>query len=161
MNIFFLDNCPVIAATYYNDRHCVKMILELSQIFCTNFHNQGIPAPYKSTHLNHPSTKWARQSLANFDWLLIHLEALHKEYTLRYKKTHKSSAILPFIKSNRELLKFSETGLRPFAVAINSSAECRKVPCFDSLNPVDQYRLYYKHDKKHIAQWKTNKPDWF
>jgi len=35
MNIFALDDNPKIAAQYHNNAHCVKMILECSQLLCT------------------------------------------------------------------------------------------------------------------------------
>ena len=44
---------------------------------------------YAPTHLNHPSTIWARESRANYIWLLEHFEALCNEYTNRYGKVHK------------------------------------------------------------------------
>lgn len=35
MNIFALDLDTKKCAQYHNNRHCVKMILELNQILCT------------------------------------------------------------------------------------------------------------------------------
>ena len=32
---------------------------------------------------------------------------------------------------------------------------------FDNLSTVEKYRLYYLHDKKHIANWKTKHPEWW
>lgn len=84
MNIFVLDLDPVQAAKWHTDRHCVKMILESAQLLCSVFHMQGIDAPYKLTHKNHPCAVWARESYSNFIWLLNLFEALCEEYTVRY-----------------------------------------------------------------------------
>jgi len=35
MNIFILDNDPIKAAQYHNDKHCIKMILEHTQMLST------------------------------------------------------------------------------------------------------------------------------
>ncbi len=34
MNIFVLDENPVKCAEYHLDKHCIKMILEQTQILC-------------------------------------------------------------------------------------------------------------------------------
>ena len=38
MNIFYLDHDPVKAASYFYDKHKVKMILESAQMLCTAHH---------------------------------------------------------------------------------------------------------------------------
>jgi hypothetical protein len=93
MNIFYLDNDPKIAASYFYDRHKVKMILESAQMLCTAHHcygnaEQKLNVPYKQAHLNHPSTIWARRSRTTYMWLYDHMIALGKEYTKRYGKEH-------------------------------------------------------------------------
>ena len=35
MNIFFLDENPVLAAHYHCDKHVPKMIVEYAQLMCT------------------------------------------------------------------------------------------------------------------------------
>jgi len=92
MNIFYLDHNPVKAASYFYDKHKVKMILESAQMLCTAHHvfNNGHNVPYKKAHLNHPSTIWVRSSVANYKWLYLHMLALGKEYTKRYGKHHLS-----------------------------------------------------------------------
>ena len=46
--------------------------------------------PYKTAHLNHPSTAWCRESIPNYFWLYKHMLALGEEYTRRYGKIHKT-----------------------------------------------------------------------
>lgn len=101
MNIFILDESPILAARAQHDRHVVKMILESCQMLSTACQehgfiksqlDSGIATPadlYKSTHMNHPASIWARASAANFAWLVIHLDALLAEYHRRFPgKTH-------------------------------------------------------------------------
>ena len=38
MNIFFLDPDPATAASYHNDKHVVKMVLETAQMLSTAHH---------------------------------------------------------------------------------------------------------------------------
>ena len=38
MNIFILDPNPELAAIYHNDKHIVKMPLEMAQMLCTNIY---------------------------------------------------------------------------------------------------------------------------
>ena len=90
MNIFYLHEDPKVAASYFYDKHKVKMILECAQMLCTAHHvyNNGDNVPYKKAHLNHPSTIWVRSSVHHYNWLYDHMLALGKEYTARYNKHH-------------------------------------------------------------------------
>ena len=91
MNIFYLDKCPKKAAQLQYNKHVVKMILESAQMLCTAHRYYGNEnVPYKTTHLNHPSTIWVRESDEHYDWLYNHMLALGKEYTKRYNKEHLS-----------------------------------------------------------------------
>lgn len=160
MNIFVIDENPVQAARWLLDKHVVKMLLESCQIFCTNYHLQGIEAPYKPSHKNHPSTIWSRTSYDNFLWLLEHSYAIANEYTERYNKRHKSEDVLDWIESNMWQLSFDSNDLTPFAIAISDDSICRRLADFNQLSAVEKYRAYYKLDKSHIHQWKQNKPEW-
>ncbi len=145
MNIFALDQDPAQAARWHTDKHVVKMILESAQILCSVFHLQGIKAPYKLTHENHPCCKWARESLENFSWLFKHSYALHTQYQIRYKKTHKTFDVLAWIAQNKSELKFKSRALTPFAQAMPEEFK---------------YKNYYKFGKKHLHKWKLNRPEW-
>ena len=88
MNIFVLDNNYKKCAKAHVDKHVVKMILEHAQMICTAHHIVGgmdYDIPYKSTHINHPCSKWVRDSVNNYDWLVNMTSALNNEYKqLRY-----------------------------------------------------------------------------
>ena len=91
MNIFYLHNDPYKAATYFYDKHKVKMILESAQMLCTAHRYYGNEdVPYKTAHLNHPSTIWCRENDKQYRWLFNHMLALDSEYTKRYGKKHLS-----------------------------------------------------------------------
>lgn len=164
MNIFLLDRNPIIAAQYHCDLHCIKMCCEVQQILCSVYHLKAshLAIPYRLTHKNHPSNKWARASRGNFEWLLQHSRALCEEYTKRYGKTHKSQAVLEWCENHRDELIFDCHDLQPFAIAIGEDKECRKkVVDFDKKSVVDQYRLYYIYDKP-FAKWAHSPmPDWY
>lgn len=90
MNIFYLHPNPIKAPTYLYNKHSVKMILETAQMLCTAHHIAGDPndAPYKAAFVNHPSTKWARSSKQNYQWLYDYFVSLCIEYHKRYNRTH-------------------------------------------------------------------------
>jgi hypothetical protein len=99
MNIFFLSEDPYEAASMQVDRHVVKMILESAQLLSTAHRildgdDSGVLPDYRdtlfyrATHKNHPSARWIRESVENYNWLVDHFDGLLREYTHRYKKQH-------------------------------------------------------------------------
>ena len=89
MNIFYLDKDPYKAASYMYDKHKVKMILESAQMLCTAHRYYGNEdVPYKTAHLNHPSSIWCRLNKNSYRWLYNHMLALGEEYTARYGRKH-------------------------------------------------------------------------
>jgi hypothetical protein len=153
MNIFILDTDPVIAAQMQCDKHVVKMILETAQLLCSVFPDGK--APYKKTHINHPCSKWTRESSCNYMWLLDHGNALVNEYTFRYDKVHKSAAVISWCKDNIKYTSFERHIRTKFK-------QCMPEIYHDN-DPVVAYRNYYIGEKKKIAKWnKARKaPDWF
>ena len=92
MNIFYIDPCPLKAASMQCDKHVVKMVLESAQMLCAAHHvlEGGAPVPYRLAHKNHPSTVWVRSNSKHYYWLYRHFHALSEEYTKRYGKVHMS-----------------------------------------------------------------------
>lgn len=100
MNIFIVDECPVLSAAALPDKHIVKMPLEtcqmISVIYSPWYYNWGtIPkkdgTPYKTekgAFRNHPSTIWAASNMNNLAWLISHGLGLCEEYYYRYNKRH-------------------------------------------------------------------------
>lgn len=160
MNLFILDSDAEKAARQYVDSHCVKMPLEIAQQLCSVYWNQNIKAPYKLSHKNHPCSIFTRASCLNFEWVIRHGKVLCDEYTSRYKRRHASQDVIEWCDKNSHDLVFDKFKQTDFAIAIAPDMKCRQVIGFESLNPVDKYRLYYKLDKAHIHKWKQNKPNW-
>ena len=102
---------------------------------------------YLATHINHPSTKWARENISNYQWTFEHFKALCEEYTFRYGKTHACSSLL-------DLLQIPPLGI-PNAPL--SRAELAMPDHYK--HPIDTvaYRLYYHHEKR---SFKTGEAKW-
>ena len=150
MNIFYLDKCPVEAAQLQYNKHVVKMILESAQMLCTihrYFGNEDVP--YKSTHLNHPSTVWVRENWSHYNWLYQHMMALGDEYTKRYGKIH-----LTIQKCVPMLEKI------PLGIKLDNSFEqppqCMPDEYKDKCS-VKAYWNYYIGEKHTVANPKTEK----
>lgn len=144
MNLFILDENPTVAASYYCDKHIVKLILESAQLFCTTSWFYNVAAPYKKTHLNHPVSIWVRETIDNYNWAMKHALALCNEYTLRYNKTHKSQQIIEWCQQFGG--KPIKTGLTPFAQAMPDK--------YKNDNAIFAYRDYYIGEKLSFAKWK-------
>lgn len=148
LNIFVLDTNPKLAAAMLCDKHIVKMVLESAQMLCTVY---GDGAPYKPTHKNHPCTRWAQKSQQNFAWLCEHAHAMCAEYERRYKRTHKSQAVICFCS---ELSTLPSIGLTSFAQAMPDQ--------YKDKDAVVAYRAYYKGEKSTLAVWKHSpQPSWW
>jgi len=117
MNIFFLSRKIRRCARWHCDKHVVKMILEYTQMLYTANHENGgtraieESAPiclstgkrgYKSHAKNHPCTKWVRESIAHYDWLLTLAFALVEEHMHRFapKTIHACHPHLVWLREN-------------------------------------------------------------
>lgn len=173
MNIFYIDEDPVVAAQQMVDKHVVKMILESAQLLSTAHRfldgqqvmgksdtgrnvkrwvlsDERDSVLYQATHINHPSAIWCRESVENYNWLFEHFFALMNEYTYRYTKTHKCCGDLSF------MLQSPPFNLKNY--------EMTKMPCamgdeyIVSDNPVVNYRNYYKIGKASLHKWTSRQP---
>ena len=152
MNIFVVDENPILAAQDLCNKHNVKMVLESAQMLCSVFPNGE--APYRRTHYNHPCSKWVRQSKQNYEWLVKHGMALCKEYTKRYERVHKSQEVIKWCKNNYHTIDFHSQSLTPFVKEMPEK--------YRGENTVEAYRDYYRGDKKDIAIWPPNgAPSWW
>lgn len=177
MNIFYLDKNQTLCAQYHVDRHCVKMILEYSQLMSTAHrvldgaesieiqNNRRIKrwtlsnpqmdsVLYKATHINHPSAIWARKSKANYHWLCIMLRELCKEYTHRYGKVHKveRDGLMEVLYSSPVNISSNE-----FTEPTPAMPEEFKVPG----NSVLSYHNYYNGSKTRLHSWKSRSVPYF
>lgn len=152
MNIFVLDNDPVVAAKYHCDKHAVKMISEACQMLSAAMHLTGGIGPYKLAYKNHPCTIWVRETRTNFLWQCNHLEALLNEYTDRYGKIHACAKFLNLFYNYAANIPDGPLTEHP---------KCMPDHCKTD-DVVQSYRNYYIKEKSYFAKWRTgNVPYWY
>jgi len=161
MNLFFIDKCPVMSAIQLCDKHVVKMVLETAQMCSTALHEwcfedelilEGV---YKSAYKNHPMTVWVRENDANMAWAVIHGLSIGREYTYRYGKNHKSTAILENIAEYMFHDNFDED------YSLHTTPPQCMPDEFKCDDYIEAYREYYRKAKSHILQWTGRPtPDW-
>lgn len=182
MNIFVLDKSPVLAAKYHCDKHCVKMILEAGQMMCAAhwFHSlnsvgktlkdfkrirdareyalqNADPAlipPWSLSHTGHPCTLWTSKNISNYYWHASLMRSLLDEYTMRYRRTHKSEIVYKWLVSNTPWNMKSEP--------LTEHPQCMPEECKVPGDPVAAYRNYYHMYKAYMAKWnKGPMPHWW
>lgn len=89
MNIFAVSRHPRKCARALDDKRLNKMILETAQILCTVMNQQDgrQSTPYKSSHVNHPITKWAKD-IHHQRWLYALGLAYGEEIMYRFNRKH-------------------------------------------------------------------------
>lgn len=151
------------------------MILEYAQILCTThrvidgllvqnkanrktwiFDDSREHLFYKSTHVNHPSVVWARQSVHNYNWLYSLFSNLSSEYEHRYHKIH-----LSWQKLNKHL-KDPPALLLTYDASFTSPPLAMPDHCKIPDSAIASYRNYYVFEKISFCEW-TNRviPEWF
>ena len=160
MNIFYLSEDPVVAALEHNDKHCVKMIVEYAQMLstahreCDGDDRADSLSLYRKTHVNHPSTVWARGNEAQYTWLYQLFVALAAEYTYRYEKKHSTDSLLA-VSLETPPAKISKNKL------FQPPPQCmpKEYKCDDA---VEAYRNFYIGEKAQFSSWKKrDAPRWF
>ena len=155
MNIFFSDKCPVKCAQYLDNKRVVKMVLESCQMLATAINERGGKAPYKSTHKNHPSNVWVRESYDNFMWLWEHMCALSSEYTRRYGKQHKSFVLF----QNSDILVQAQALLPKLGLTKKPNCAANQSVGVSYKHVEDIYQAYklYLNDRWELDK---NEPEW-
>jgi len=166
MNIFILDESPIISAQMQCDKHIVKMPLETAQMLCSVWHRYGqgdrVPlnasgTPYKEAHKKHPCTLWAGDDARNYDWLWQHGMELCFEFTRRFNNIHRCQQVIMNIEIDNCEFEFDNMSRQgtPHPQCMPDEYKCN--------DPVLAYRKYYVNDKKDIATWNKTRPmpDWY
>ena len=179
MNIFVLSLSPSEAAELHCDKHVIKMILETTQLLymCWNYHgddnwretiesqlrtndtllkmdanNQKVNfKTYKSGkgHMNHPCSKWLRESVENYKWLCELGIFLCSEKMHRWPKNKQHSCLGHLEVLNKNVpVKLPNIQRTSFALAM---PDIYKTVC-----PVASYKTYYNNDKQKMLKW-TNR----
>ena len=156
MNIFVLDEDPAKAAVALNNNHICKLSVEAAQLLCNVHHWQGVDAPMRETHINHPCSIWVRSSLCSYLWTLDHAFAICYEAMRRGFKEPKTLQTLKWLRDNEPFLPDKD---EPFALAMPD--DCK------TGNAVESYRCYYntkrfRIDGKRMDKWTNcSPPDWW
>jgi hypothetical protein len=167
MNIFVLDESPIISAQMQCDKHIVKMPLETAQMLCSVWHRYGSAdrVPYKEAHRNHPCTLWAGNDAHNYDWLWHHGMELCFEYTRRYNNIHKCQAVIMDLAIDNVGFAFEHMSRQgqPHPQAMPDIYKEQDGFFPPEVATVRAYRQYYVNEKKDIAKWEKSRPmpDWY
>lgn len=154
MNVFVLDENPIVAATYACDKHLVKMPLETAQLLSTVAQKRGYQALYRITHRNNPITNWVGNSVHNWTWLCEHGLELSRQYTRVFGKIHKCQNVIQNL-ADRTLEIWSELG---DSKRHTDFFLCMPDDCKDTENPIESYRNCYRIHKSYMAKWKNRQP---
>ena len=180
MNIFILSLDPKEAAEYHCDKHVIKMILETTQLLyqcwaaldennwretleqelennetLNEMKENGQKVNFKTYkcgkgHMNHPCSKWVRESVENYKWLCELGKRLCDEKMHRWSKNKQHSCLGHLeVLSKYVPTTLPKTPLTDFAKAMPEE--------YKSTNSVESYRMYYNQDKMRMFKW-TNRP---
>ena len=179
MNIFYIHEDPTTCAQQHVDKHVVKMILEYAQLLSTAHRvldgteyigksKSGRKAKryllpddreqhlYLASHFNHPSGKWVRHSLSNYQWLFKLWIELMREYHYRYGKVHTSMRLASH-------LRFPPTNIpqNEFSPPWRAMPDQYKIDRSVTDYTIKSYRAYYNGAKTHMFKWKNRPvPEW-
>lgn len=175
MNIFILDENPILAAKMYCDKHTPKMVVELLQQLGSAVIRHGatpeqMPLTKKQTPLrggyhNHPATRWVGDSRSNYIWACHHAAMLCEEYTKRFGKVHFCEVGIEHLFTMSHMIP--EGDLTPFALCMPDEYRPENVDGDEIIyhatgeTAVQAYRDYY-HSKT-FAAWNKGRdaPDWW
>jgi len=109
---------------------------------------------YMTTHINHPSTIWARTNNAAYKWLLTHWEEMNRIYTTKTGNVHGSLILRPYL-SNVPININQDDNLpvMPMCMPDEYKQNC----------PIEAYKSFYisKQDKMKM-KWSNNRmPEWY
>jgi hypothetical protein len=157
MNIFTISPSPVKNALILDDLRLNKMILETAQLLSSAYRSLwgDVDGLYKTTHINHPCSIWARAKKANFKWLYKYFVELHKEF--KFRKDRKDH--LSFTKLNSIFKSKADTVLDNADIEFNfNCTDYKHLPVFEAY----KRQLIYKWNRDIKCPTWTNrvKPKW-
>ena len=164
MNIFAVNDDPLLAARDLPDKLVIKMPTESLQLLTPWAFNAHSAYTQKTDGTNygikgfahHPCAKWLYESPSNVHWLLEHAFGMADEYWRRYNKDHGTlyglNQIRTLVYKNHN--KENSKDHTPFVQAM---PEEFKIPN----DPVTAYRNYI-NGYKGYAEWRySEKPNWW
>lgn len=176
MNIFAVDENPVIAAQALPDKLVIKMSTESLQMLTPwlfNTYGTRVEKPNSEGQFalleevksyygvkgfaHHPCSKWLYEDLSNVQWLLEHALELCEEYSRRYEgKNHGSLFALNQVRNHvsDHFVDVASENHTPFVQAMPE----------DYKNPRDAVSAYrnYLMGAKGYAEWRyCSPPSWW
>lgn len=158
MQILILDYNIQENVKMYCDKHVNKLLTETCQLLSTWYRwKVGDNVPdfmYKSTHFNHPISKWMRENIDNVNYVVTIAFYLYKEYQYRYSKLDKHIR-------NKKIIDYFYNALighcyHPPKIFVQAMPEQYK-----QKDTVQAYRAYYNAEKLHFAKWtQRDIPSW-
>lgn len=183
MNIFYLSRDPEQAARWHTDRHVVAMIRESCQMLATAHRvldgeeieltitnpDTGKSRKKKrwvtgdcrdeflceASHVNHPSTVWARSSVRQYSWLCDLTVELCVEKRHRWpdNRPHAWEPMTSWLLQNPPI-NIVDDGFSDAPTAMPD--EYRMTG-----DAIASYRLLYTHGKSHLHRWSLrDEPEW-
>jgi len=169
MNVFMTNLDPQIAAYEHCTVHRIKMIIETAQMLCSAHRildgdkwadKVGL---YKSTHVNHPSTKFVRSGCNGYAWtyeLFVYL----CEYQYRARGVeHASARLIPHLvsipRNAPNNLQFNPV----LAAADDQAHSMWKSEGIERAYQVylnNKFREWRDRDKPIRIVWKYGRPSW-
>lgn len=153
MNLFVLDEDPVLAAAGLDDKRIGSALREANQMMSTAIHRHapdalevGAGLGCKATHAEHPVTLWVGATRSNFAWCYAYAMACIDEWTLRYGSVHGSGERTPYIWTLKNCIP--DGPLLPFQ---NSARHEGMGLDFTHLPVPDSYKAYLQE------RWLTDK----
>jgi len=139
------------------------MPTECSQLLATAFSLEELKSAPKCKdgtdrlHFNpkHPCAIYTRNTLQNFNWVLIHAFCLCQEYFCRYKREHFQIDFILWCGNNANKINFPKSGLENVPLAMPDKYKTEK----------EDYKCYqnYINGEKEYSRWPSVEliPFWF
>ena len=152
MNIFVTSPSSFKSAYWLDDKRVIKMILESAQMLSSAARSvdPDVEGLYKTTHINHPCSIWARETQDNFEWLYLHAISLCSIYEDFSGKKHKSLEIID--KACRALPLFPHKYLMPFA----NCTEFKEMQVYEAY----QNQMIQKWNNDPLPKYDEKKQKW-
>jgi hypothetical protein len=172
VNLFVTSLDPEECARNLDDKRVGKMLMEANQMMslAVKSHwpdNDGSHVFYEMpdeltsgwSHLNHPVSRWVRETRSNYIWTLTHAKALASEFKHRYGRDHGSSIRINFLAAHCFCLPAGD--MLPFQ---NSARHQGLGLDFSDLEVPYSYREYLNcrwiTDKRAVTFTNRNMPKW-
>lgn len=180
LNIFALDKDIIDCARALPDRDVRSRGIHYAQILSNVHHHYrhtcgrdvlgdvmpayrrwGYRALLPATYSDHPSVKWAGNSVENYQWLSGVLTETWREYKYRFGREHRLWPMLNAISAFPIGLP-SQPGTPPPQTLREEYRIATNIAHYHSWqNVVDSYRLYFIEERRGLTWTKRESPAWY